>query len=753
MHPALTYPPDRDRLFKLLPYVIQRRDSEQGWPLRALLQVINEQVDLLEVDCWQRYENWFIETCEPWVVPYIADLIGHQAIGEAADAEQDAGSAARNAVLLPRREVAHTLGYRRRKGTLQVLMDLARDVAGWPARAVEAAHGLAQTPSVRMPPAQLHGTADLRDIAKLSRLGSAFDTLTHSNDVRRPPSHHQRGRWGRDSVDLFLWRLQASSVTRAPAACLEQVGPHCYTFSVLGNDAPLFNHPLHDGPTSACHLPGELDVPQALSRRLFAAPAQAGEHIQHPSPDYYGLGTTADGQTIAQSVAIWASGWPDPKVETHAPIPASSIIVADLDGWQYQPPRNHIALDPERGRIAFPPRQLPKRHVLVSYYHGTCADIGGGEYPRELLQHPDAIVLRVNGAEALHNALGPWLASSLKDTQASQPQHAVIELEHSGVYAQPIHIKLAAGHTLQLRAASGARPVLRLLDWQVDRPDDMVIDGEAGSRFTLDGILLAGRGLQVQGPMASVSVRHSTLVPGWSLEPNCDPKRPSEPSIELIDSSACLIIEHSIVGSIQVNNDEVTTDPISILISDSIVDATGANCENTQCEAIGAPGSRLAFAHTSILRCTVIGRVMTHAIDLAEDSLFMGRVTVARRQIGCMRFCYVTPGSRTPRRYECQPDGVEAAIDNSTLPDTDKDAAKEVERLRVRPVFDSTRYGTPTYARLAPHCAREITNGAHDESEMGVYHDLYQPQRLRNLRQRVDEFSPAGAQVGIVLAN
>ena len=91
MHPALTYPPDHDRLFKLLPYVIQRRDSEQGWPLRALLQVINEQVDLLEVDCWQRYENWFIETCEPWVVPYIADLIGHQAIGEAADAEQDAG--------------------------------------------------------------------------------------------------------------------------------------------------------------------------------------------------------------------------------------------------------------------------------------------------------------------------------------------------------------------------------------------------------------------------------------------------------------------------------------------------------------------------------------------------------------------------------------------------------------------------------------------------------------------------------------
>jgi hypothetical protein len=117
-----------------------------------------------------------------------------------------------------------------------------------------------------------------------------------------------------------------------------------------------------------------------------------------------------------------------------------------------------------------------------------------------------------------------------------------------------------------------------------------------------------------------------------------------------------------------------------------------------------------------------------------------------------MRFCYVTPGSRTPRRYACQPDGVESAVDRNG-PDAERDAAVQLEQRRVRPVFDSTRYGTPTYARLALHCAREITQGAHDESEMGVYHDLYQPQRMRNLRQRVDEFSPASAEVGIEFAN
>ena len=54
---------------------------------------------------------------------------------------------------------------------------------------------------------------------------------------------------------------------------------------------------------------------------------------------------------------------------------------------------------------------------------------------------------------------------------------------------------------------------------------------------------------------------------------------------------------------------------------------------------------------------------MRTRIELAENSIFMGLVRVARRQIGCMRFCYVTPGSRTPRRYHCQPDLVEKAVE------------------------------------------------------------------------------------------
>jgi len=72
------------------------------------------------------------------------------------------------------------------------------------------------------------------------------------------------------------------------------------------------------------------------------------------------------------------------------------------------------------------------------------------------------------------------------------------------------------------------------------------------------------------------------------------------------------------------------------------------------------------------------------------------------------------------------------------------------EELRVRPQFTSIRYGNPGYAQLGPNCAVEIKTGADDESEMGVFHDLFRPQREANLRQRLEEFTPAGMDVGIL---
>ena len=128
-----------DRLYDLLPAVHRLRDADRGYPLRALLQVISEQVNIVEADIAQLYENWFVETCQDWVVPYIGDLVGYTPlndIGEPGGA-QTPRALAREQILVPRSEVANTVRFRRRKGTIAVLEDLATAVAGWPGRAVE----------------------------------------------------------------------------------------------------------------------------------------------------------------------------------------------------------------------------------------------------------------------------------------------------------------------------------------------------------------------------------------------------------------------------------------------------------------------------------------------------------------------------------------------------------------------------------------------------------------------------------------
>jgi hypothetical protein len=73
-----TQDPRTDRLYQLLPAIYRIRDAERKYPLQALLRVIAEQVNIVEDDIGQLYENWFIETADDWVVPYIADLIGYR---------------------------------------------------------------------------------------------------------------------------------------------------------------------------------------------------------------------------------------------------------------------------------------------------------------------------------------------------------------------------------------------------------------------------------------------------------------------------------------------------------------------------------------------------------------------------------------------------------------------------------------------------------------------------------------------------
>jgi uncharacterized repeat protein (TIGR01451 family) len=632
---------------------------------------------------------------------------------------------------------------------------------------------------------------------------------------------------------------------------------------VLGNDAPLFNLPVPEpGPEAIAEPP---NVPGPILRRV----------LERRIETYYGPD---------KSIAIWAEDWPEDG--EGGLVPADKVSIADLSGWHYRPARGHVAVDPELGRIAFATRDVPGGDVHVRYHYGFSDDTGGGAYARIVGQPLGATVYSVGAGGGFAD-----IGEALETWRKENPDDAVVEIVDGGVYTERPSIELRKGQSLQLRARDKTRAVLRLLDYRAARGDALVVQGEAGSRFTLDGIVVAGRGVTCRGPMAELRLRHATLVPGWSIGPGCEPDRPAEPSLELADFTGQAVIERSILGSVQVSLDEVGADPVPIQVTNSILDATS----DTR-EAVGAPSWPLAHAVLTIVRTTVIGVVQTHAIELAEDSIFTGTVYVARRQIGCMRFCHVPAGSRTPRRYRCQPDlaersavdalplaevggpvsvpvdvgetaengeaeseaanlrlrldttnpapaigdvitltlsvdnlgsraagGVEVTIfppadaddpDESPFADdpevtvskgalvddseplvweigqlapggcavltallevvavadpphlsalisahsfTDDGSVyvarlRDAARSRMRPVFTSRRYGRPGYCQLDLCTDPGIREGASDESEMGAFHDLFQPQRTAALSARLADHTPAGMTAGLLFA-
>jgi hypothetical protein len=852
-----------DRLYRLLPVVYRQRDEELGGQLRDLLRVIAEQVNLVEDDIRQLYENWFIETCQDWVVPYIGELIGFQPVHEAGEPGGAGESEARNRILIPRREVARTIQSRRRRGTLALLEEVARDAAGWPARAVEFSRLLSVTQTVNSANLKRGRLIDVREVDRLDLVDGPFENLAHTPDMRRINSHATTGRYNLAEIGLFVWRLKEYPVTMGQAACLEESGmPYAYTFSFLGNDAPLFARTRPE--TDPAHIADESNLPVPIRRRAFEQDIKSAQERRQKVSRYYGEG---------KSMQIWTGVADDGSKIAIRPVALRRIIPADLSDWnRYRTPQGKVAVDPVLGRIAFHPDDSPAG-VWASFYYGFSADMGGGQYHRQLRQfgrtglftefdfkdlvglarqlktpasplnqyvaeqlsaETKQLLKDYDGSDQMPDGLRKSLVAALSkdlnrllfderlfdkkrfaDTSLDDeterligrllegkllreevgrlnrrlleqayrdelaeyfrlyrvgegqaitsiekavelwrrdlPRTAIIEITDNGVYSEPLDIRLDRGQSLQIRAADRKRPIIYLHELRKNRPEWLTITSRTGGCFVLEGVLLTGRSMLIEGAVEQVRIRHCTLVPGWGIGPDCDPKRPGKPSIEMKRTDCRLMIEQSIVGSIQVNKDEVRSDPLEIRITDSVVDAT-----SDEREAVGAASWPRAHAVLRVERSTVIGQVQVNAIALAEDSIFTGLISVTRRQTGCMRFCYVPPRSRTPRRYNCQPDLVEALVarefDRPEQADERKQALQG-ERVRVRPQFNSTRYGRPDYCQLAQTCAVEITRGSSDNSEMGVFHNLFQPQRAASLGARLLEFLPAGAEAEIIFVS
>src|SRR5262249_39755155 len=108
------------------------------------------------------------------------------------------------------------------------------------------------------------GAPDLRQWEPLERLDSPFDPVAHTADVRQIATGD--GRHNIPNIGIFLWRLNAYSLTGSPAFKLDD---RRYLVSPLGNNAPLFTNPVPEDRIE--HLATPLNVPAPISRRALDA--------------------------------------------------------------------------------------------------------------------------------------------------------------------------------------------------------------------------------------------------------------------------------------------------------------------------------------------------------------------------------------------------------------------------------------------------------------------------------------------------
>lgn len=751
-----------DKLFELLPSWLREQDgpdrlnvSDPPGPLQSLLRVIEEQADAIDGDVAQLLNDAFVETCEPWVIPYIGDLVGTSPLFDesrirdfdsAAELFQDLnGPSFRPLIGLGNRaDVAKTIYFRRRKGTLPMLEELARDVTGWPAHAVEFFQRLQWSQWIRnhQRPHALQ-TPDLRAVEPLDRLDGPFDTTCRTIDVRA--INEDEGRYGIRKIGFFLWRLKAHRMEAVDARRQGAAGDFRWRFSPLGQDAPLFSARRREDAETG--LTERRHVPQAISRPLFHDDMRRAL-LQPVVPDfseYYGLFDPVPGLVLAEAraMSIFVAG---------VPVPLARIRCRNLEGWG-QPSGNQVAIDVASGRIALGPVAAAAAAaaigppVQVWFHHGFPGDLGGGPYRRRAwLIKPvgGAVILEVDGSG--DSATFATIGAALAQWSALGKPDCIVRIRDNRTYAETLTIEPADGGFVAIEASDGSRPHLRL-----DQPLSITGDHDSAT-VTLSGLLVEGR-VEMTGSLGRLRLIHTTLVPGGSIaapDPSAPPSPPaSQPSIVAAairpdgspaNSELRVEAAFSIMGQLRLPDHAR-----ALVLLDCAVDPQGSI-------AITGPAANSFGPASRIERSTIRGAIRVRQVDLGSDSIFDGILTVERQQVGCLRFSYVTPQSVTPRCYRCQPDlaarkAIEAA---GVLTPAQAQALRDEVAMRVRPEYTSEAYGQPGWLQLFRHAPVEIAKGSADGADMGVWCHLKQPQREANLRLRLEEYLPFGLEAGLI---
>jgi hypothetical protein len=738
------------KLYELLPAVYRIRDLEQGEPLKALIRILAREAGLIEENISQTYDNWFIETCEEWLVPYLSDLMAVRNLHALNDPS----------VYSQRAYVANTLGYRRRKGTVPVLEQLALDITGWRTRAVEFFQLLAYAQNVNHIQIEKGQFTDIRKQSELEYMNTAFDSCSRTADIRHIDNN--RGRHNIPDIGLFVWRLQNYPVKMSDARAIPGM-PGCFSFNPLGNDQQLFNNPQTE--TSITHIATELNVSGMLNRRkLYDELEQRRNYIVNNIPVVYGFFGRQNTDQMVCRIYLNGSG---------NPINPDEILIGNLETWDYPSGTKEyeqrrpgdasvkvsktiqVAMDPVLGRLTFPKTVIVDK-VLVSYSYGFGGDLGGGPYDRKkvaLAEQTRKITWQAGVSK--ENTTGPGLFfNNLSDALNEWDDQikgsvGLITIMDSRTYSENLTIKVPEGSQLTIMAADW--PIRKVEengnfyykrfegDWTADGLHPHLLGNvEVSGKQTDDGLCSGGEliinGLLIEGATAvkdgsnlkSLTLSHCTCVP-----------QEISLTVNKGNEQLKILIKRSICGGIIINNSIN-----ELAIEECIID-----------NGIGMAVTALKNP-VRLVKSTLFGCLSAEQI-YAENCIFTGLLSITRQQQGCIRFSFLPYDSRTPRRYRCQPDleiitQISKAAQHHKVTTAKKNKIKKQIRGWLVPSFTSDDYGNPGYGQLSRLIPDQIRKGADNESEMGVFNDLKQPQREANLLIALREYLPLGIESGVI---
>jgi hypothetical protein len=537
------------RLWQLVPGVYRAQDTDsltEPGPLHELLNRIAAQVAVVRRSIDRLWADQSIETCDDWVVPYIGDLLGTNLVNALDPAGQ-------------RLDVAKTIHYRRRKGTIPVLEELARDITGWPAHVVEAFRRLSRTrhgldPAVgaggypQSDPVVLDellqteglqglltaglagGFADLRSPHGAGLAGTPFDESFHTADMRI--GQGALGHFGIPKLLVFLWRLTSFEIGTGLTGPGDPVAvtacPGQWVFDPTGREVPLFL-PMPTQPDNfadAWTPAREWGVPGPITRSLWEAispakpPAAPAGQVPAPPPQPY---PDADlPQLFALGGAELARLWPElGRFEVGGGAPAA---------------------------------------FTVAYHYGFSSTVGAGPYDRTVLGDPPAPI----GQEILVEG-GAGLGAALAELSATSPLAGTVTISDSRTYSDVSDVGSSADPIVSVLVRAGAhqRPVLR----GTGGAAPWIFTGGANGQLVLDGLTVCGRDIVLRGSFATVRITACTIDPGTAgggataLAESVDgePLAPchvwveSDPTAEAGSAGAIqeLLVDRSIVGPIR----------------------------------------------------------------------------------------------------------------------------------------------------------------------------------------------------------